>query len=200
MGYCPGSATVLYRYFRGVLRSAACLVSARGLIASVCKVSSPSHLRSHLIQGALAYSGLGASWTHAILLDFGGFGPPIGAVVVIWTAGGRLRTWVGQMVGWRIGGKWWARALGFPFLIISIGVLAGGPRDLTDVELRFIFLFAMAWGTVWGGGQEDLGWRGFMQPIRQDASSVLASSGIVVVTWAAWHLPMFLNATTTHGG
>ena len=156
------------------------------------------------IQGALAYSGMEASWTHSILIGFGGFGPPIGAAIVIWASGGSLRTWIGQMFKWRIGAKWWALALGVPFIILSLGVLlfvaVGGPIDLTGIESPFIYLFAMVWGTVWGGGQEDLGWRGFMLPVLQDSYSALVSSGIVGVAWAAWHLPLFLNATTTHGG
>ena len=156
------------------------------------------------IQGALAYSGMEASWTHSILIGFGGFGPPIGAAVVIWASGGSLRRWVGQMFRWRIGAKWWALALGVPLVILSLGVvlfvLAGGPIDFSTLESPFIYLFAMAWGTVWGGGQEDLGWRGFMLPILQDSYSALTSSAVVGVTWATWHLPLFLNATTTHGG
>jgi len=156
------------------------------------------------IQGALAYSGMEASWTHSILIGFSGFGPPIGAAVVIWASGGSLRTWIGQMFEWRIGAKWWALAIGLPFVVLSLGVFlfvaAGGPINLTEFESPFIYLFAMAWGTVWGGGQEDLGWRGFMLPILQDSYSALVSSAIVGVTWAAWHLPLFLNATTTHGG
>jgi membrane protease YdiL (CAAX protease family) len=156
------------------------------------------------IQGALAYSGMEASWTHSILIGFGGFGPPIGAAVVIWASGGSLRRWVGQMFKWRIGAKWWALVFGLPLIILSLGVLlfvlAGGPVDLTESESPLVYLFAMAWGTVWGGGQEDLGWRGFMLPILQDTYSALTSSAIVGVTWAAWHLPLFLNATTTHGG
>jgi membrane protease YdiL (CAAX protease family) len=156
------------------------------------------------VQGALAYSGLEASWIHSILIGFGGFGPPIGAAVVIRASGGSLRTWVGQMFEWRIGAKWWALAVGLPFVVLSLGVLlfvaAGGPIDLTEFESPLIYLFAMAWGTVWGGGQEDLGWRGFMLPILQESYSALVSSAIVGVTWAVWHLPLFLNATTTHGG
>jgi len=156
------------------------------------------------IQGALAYSGMEASWTHSILIGLGGFGPPMGAAVVVWASGGSLRTWVGQMFKWRIGARWWALALGLPLVILALGVLlfvsAGGPIDLAGLESPFIYLFAMAWGTVWGGGQEDLGWRGFMLPVLQDSYGALTSSVVVGVTWAAWHLPLFLNATTTHGG
>ena len=156
------------------------------------------------IQGALAYSEMEASWTHSILIGFGGFGPPVGAAVVIWASGGSLRTWVSQLFKWRIGATWWAIAVLLPFVVLAIGVglyvLGGGPVDLSSFESPFVYLFAMAWGTVWGGGQEDLGWRGFMLPVLQERYSALVSSLLVGAAWAAWHLPLFLNATTTHGG
>ncbi|WP_336001491.1 CPBP family intramembrane glutamic endopeptidase [Halorientalis halophila] len=156
------------------------------------------------IQGALAASGMEASWTHSLLIGLGGFGPPVGAAVVVWASGGSLRTWVGQMFKWRIGAKWWAIVFLLPFVVLvlisGLFVLGGGPIDLSSFESPFIYLFAMGWGTVLGGGQEDLGWRGFMLPVLQAKYSALASSVVVGVTWAGWHLPLFLNATTTHGG
>ena len=157
-----------------------------------------------VIQGALLASGLEASWTHSILIGFGGFGPPVGAAVVIWASDGSLRKWISQFFKWRIGAKWWVIALGLPFVILGFGValfvLFGGPIDLSSFESPAIYLFAMAWGTVWGGGQEDLGWRGFLLPALQERFSALVSSLFVGVAWAGWHLPLFLNATTTHGG
>jgi membrane protease YdiL (CAAX protease family) len=156
------------------------------------------------IQGALLASGLQASWTHSILIGFGGFGPPVGAAVVIWASEGSLRRWLSQFVKWRIGIEWWAIALLLPFAILGFGVvlfvLAGGPIDLSSFESPLIYLFAMTWGTIWGGGQEDLGWRGFMLPALQERFSALVSSLLVGVAWAGWHLPLFVNATTTHGG
>lgn len=157
-----------------------------------------------VIQGALLASGLEASWTHSILIGFGGFGPPVGAAVVIWASDGSLRKWISQFFKWRIGAKWWVVALGLPFVILGFGValfvLFGGPIDLSSFESPAIYVFAMAWGTVWGGGQEDLGWRGFLLPALQERFSALVSSLLVGVAWAGWHLPLFLNATTTHGG
>ena len=100
------------------------------------------------IQGALTYWGMEASWTHSILIGLGGFGPPIGAAVVVWAAGGSLRRWVDQMFKWRIGARWWALALALPLVILALGVLlfvsVGGPIDLTGLESPFIYLFAMA--------------------------------------------------------
>ena len=157
-----------------------------------------------VVQGALLASGLEASWTHSILIGFGGFGPPAGAALVIWASGGSLRRWLSQFLKWRIGLKWWAIALVLPLVILTLGVvlfvIGGGPIDLSSFESPLIYLFAMAWGTIWGGGQEELGWRGFMLPALQERFSALVSSLLVGVTWAGWHLPLFLNATTTHGG
>ncbi len=147
---------------------------------------------------------MGPSWTQSILIGFGGFGPPIGAAVVIHASGGDLRTWIGQFFHWRIGARWWAIALGLPLAILAAGsllfVALGGPVDLGSFPFVGIYFFALAWGTIWGGGQEDLGWRGFMLPLLQDRYSALVSSLVVGVAWAGWHLPLFLNATTTHGG
>jgi membrane protease YdiL (CAAX protease family) len=157
-----------------------------------------------VVQGIVRGLGLEASWTQSILIGFGGFGPPVAAAVVVWASGGSLRTWVGQMFKWRIGARWWLIALGLPFVVLLTGsaiyVAAGGPIDLSSFEPFWVYLFVLAWGTVWGGGQEDLGWRGFMLPLLQEKYSALVSSVFVGVAWAGWHLPLFLNATTTHGG
>lgn len=156
------------------------------------------------VQGVLVATGMEASWTQSILIGFGGFGPPIGAAVVVYASSGTLRPWLSQIVRWRIGARWWLAALGLPLAILAVGsglyVLAGGPVDFGSFPSPLIYLFVLAWGTVWGGGQEELGWRGFMLPILQDRYSALASSFGVGAAWAAWHLPLLLNTTTTHGG
>ncbi|MDS0222272.1 CPBP family intramembrane metalloprotease [Haloarcula sp. S1AR25-5A] len=156
-----------------------------------------------VVQGIVAAMGLEASWTQSILIGFGGFGPPVGAAVVIWASGGDLRKWIGQFFKWRIGVKWWVIVFGLPFVLLGSGVILfvalGGPIDLNSFPFPGIYLFVLVWGTIWGGGQEDLGWRGFMLPLLQDKYSALVSSLIVGVSWAAWHLPLFLNAATTQG-
>ena len=156
------------------------------------------------IQGLLAASGMGASWTLSILVGFGGFGPPVGAAVVVWASGGSLRSWVGQFFRWRIGGRWWAAALLVPLVVLALGsglyVALGGPVDIAALPFPGIYLFVMVWGTVWGGGQEELGWRGFMVPVLQEQYSALVTSLLVGLAWAGWHLPLFLNASTTHAG
>ena len=155
------------------------------------------------IQALLVAMDMEASWTVSILVGFGAFGPPIGAAVVIWAAGGDLRAWISQIFQWRVGAKWWAIAIGLPLLILAVGsglfVLFGGPVDLGSLPFVGIYLFVMAWGIVWGGGQEELGWRGSLLPVLQEKYSALTSSLIIGVAWAGWHLPLFLNANLEHG-
>ncbi len=43
------------------------------------------------------------------------------------------------------------------------------------------------------GGNEEIGWRGFMQPELQKRFSPLVAALIVSVFWSLWHLPLFLN-------
>ncbi|WP_247006068.1 type II CAAX endopeptidase family protein [Halorientalis litorea] len=156
------------------------------------------------IQAYLVVTGMGASWTLSILAGFGGFGPPVGAAVVVWASGGSLRAWFGQFLQWRVGAKWWLLALGLPLVILAAGsalfVFVGGPVDVSALPSPLIYLFVLAWGTIWGGGQEELGWRGFMLPLLQDRYSALVSSLLVGAAWTLWHLPLLLNANTTHGG
>lgn len=163
-----------------------------------------SYAFTWVVQAIVVATGLEASWTQSILIGFGGFGPPVGAAVVIRASGGDLRKWVGQFFHWRVGARWWVIALGLPFFLLGSGVVLfvvlGGPIDLRSFPFPGIYLFVLAWGTVWGGGQEDLGWRGFMLPLLQDRHSALVSSLVVGAAWAGWHLPLFLNTATTHGG
>lgn len=156
------------------------------------------------VQAVLVATGLEASWTLSVLVGFGGFGPPVGAAVVVWAGGGSLRTWVGQAFRWRIGRRWWLAALGLPLGLLAAGsalfALLGGPVRFDAFPFPGIYLFALAWGTVWGGGQEELGWRGFMLPLLQERYSALVASLLVGAAWAGWHLPLLLNTNTTHGG
>jgi uncharacterized protein len=43
------------------------------------------------------------------------------------------------------------------------------------------------------GGNEEIGWRGFMQPELQKRFSPLVAALIISVFWSLWHLPLFLN-------
>ncbi|RXK46754.1 CPBP family glutamic-type intramembrane protease [Halorientalis pallida] len=156
------------------------------------------------IQAALVAFGMTASWTLSILVGLGGFGPPVGAAVVVWASEGSLRAWLSQFLVCRIGVTWRAAALLLPPAVLAIGsalfVATGGPVEFGTIPFVGIYLFALAWGTVWGGGQEELGWRGFVVSLLQERDSAFVTSLLVGAAWALCHLPLLLNANTTHGG
>ncbi|WP_394121969.1 CPBP family intramembrane glutamic endopeptidase [Planococcus donghaensis] len=48
-----------------------------------------------------------------------------------------------------------------------------------------------------GGGLEELGWRGFLQPRLEKAAGYIFSVLIVGILWSIWHLPLWLIVGTT---
>lgn len=133
-----------------------------------------------------------------LLVIIGGFGPAIGAVVV--TAATEGRSGVGALLGrFRPRGHGGIRPLLLSLVIVGV-ILATIPVALaTGMRLDpagvaaglaslpvMIVLVALA-----GGGNEELGWRGFMLPRLQSALSPLASSIVLGLVWAVWHAPLW---------
>ncbi|WP_276256261.1 CPBP family intramembrane glutamic endopeptidase [Halomontanus rarus] len=144
------------------------------------------------------------SWTAAILIYVGSFGPPVSAAAVTWLRGDDVRVWARQITRWRVGWHWWIVALGLPVGIAAAvtGVLVGigGPVEFgqaipSPVLFVVIFLFALI---VSGGLNEEPGWRGFAQARLNDQYSALTASLIIGVVWAGWHLPYFFAPVTPH--
>ncbi|MFC7047067.1 CPBP family intramembrane glutamic endopeptidase [Halobacteriaceae archaeon GCM10025711] len=145
-----------------------------------------------------------ASWTSAILIYVGSFGPPVSAAAVTWLRGDDVRAWARQIGKWRVGWQWWLVALGLPVVaagLITVGILAvQGPVDLgralpAPTTFVGVFLFAMV---LSGGLNEEPGWRGFAQPRLNERYGALTASLLIGVVWAGWHLPYFVAPVTPH--
>lgn len=51
--------------------------------------------------------------------------------------------------------------------------------------------------TFVGGGNEELGWRGTMQPILEEKAAFPIATLITGIVWSIWHLPLwFIDGTT----
>ncbi|GAB3492978.1 CPBP family intramembrane glutamic endopeptidase [Nocardiopsis coralliicola] len=133
----------------------------------------------------------------------GSFGPMVGAVLVTLANHGpsgvgalfrRLSPFRGGLVPYLIG-----------FLVVAaIAASAAGPvllegagidqpalqAALATAPIQFLVI-ALA-----GGGNEELGWRGFAQPRLQGALPPLAANVVLGLIWAVWHAPVFHMAGT----
>lgn len=154
--------------------------------------------------GVLFRLGLPQSWTFSVLVGLGAYGPVVGAAFVVWASDGDLRAWVMQAFRWRVRPVWWLVALALPALVIvgatGVFVLLGGELVITGLETLVVYPFLLLYVLVIGGGQEELGWRGFAQPHLQGRYGAFTSALVIGVVWAAWHAPLFVLPGATQGG
>lgn len=52
----------------------------------------------------------------------------------------------------------------------------------------FLFLFPLM---IVGGGLEEVGWRGYLQPLLEKKFSLTMTSLIIGIIWGLWHLPLW---------
>lgn len=130
------------------------------------------------------------------LIMLGGFGPFVGALLALRLTGRSVRTWLRSNLRYRIRVRWYLLAVGLPLVLVVgssvVYVTAFGGSYAFD-ELVPVWVFGLGFVLTFflGGGQEELGWRGFAQPALQDGVSALAASLLVGVVWFVWHVPLF---------
>ncbi|MEZ3163429.1 type II CAAX endopeptidase family protein [Halorubrum sp. RMP-47] len=127
----------------------------------------------------------------------GGFGPALAAVAVRWAAGRTVRTWLATRLRWRVAPRWYAAALLVPVLIYGIGAAALVAAGATVRVDRFgwgvlAFLGGLPVATLVTGGNEEIGWRGFLLPRLQRRHGAFRASILVGLAWAGWHLPVYV--------
>ena len=124
----------------------------------------------------------------------GAFGPAVAGAVVVTATGGSARAWLRDMAVWRIPVGWWLAALALPLVIPVARVLVlvgiGEPLQFDQSLVRLpTFIIATVVAALIFGGQEELGWRGYLLPRLQQRVGPLAASLTLGALWAAWHLP-----------
>jgi len=135
----------------------------------------------------------------------GGFGPAVAAIAVA-RASGDLDALFARLRRARTARRWYLLALVLPPAAMGIAVLGyaavGGPlapERLPGAVLGYpLAVVALA---LVGGGQEEIGWRGYALPTLQATYGPLAASAVLGVVWAVWHAPLFLlgNAPSASG-
>ena len=75
--------------------------------------------------------------------------------------------------------------------LVSMVVPEGASPYLVG-SLYFVFLFVL------GGGQEEFGWRGYVQTPLQERLGIIPASLLIGVVWGVWHLPLWIMPGEAH--
>lgn len=66
-------------------------------------------------------------------------------------------------------------------------------------EMKWYYFILLIPADMFGGGFEELGWRGFLQPELEKKISSQIVPLILGAIWACWHIPLwFINGTTQY--
>lgn len=131
------------------------------------------------------------------------FFPPgvfLAALIVIAASQGRsgLRELGSRMIRWRVNWRWYAAALGIPLatalaavaLNLGLGAPVQSLSKLASLAMFPLLLPLRLINPVNGPLAEEPGWRGFALPHLQVSRSPLASTMILALLVALWHLPI----------
>lgn len=135
-----------------------------------------------------------------VAIAVGSFGPAIAAASLTWASGRSVRSWLVDVLDWRLPARWYLAAIGVPVLIYGVAtavlVAAGATLQFGKLGVGvLLFVSALPVATVLTGGNEELGWRGFLLPRLQRRHDALTASVLVGIAWAFWHLPVYLLPT-----
>lgn len=114
-----------------------------------------------------------------------------------------VRSRMASILPWRATPGWSVLGILFyPAMILAawgLASLVGAMVEYPGLWERPIFeklpLYALTFALVAlaQGGNEEPGWRGFLQPELQKRFSPLVAAVIVSLFWSLWHLPLYLN-------
>jgi membrane protease YdiL (CAAX protease family) len=131
------------------------------------------------------------------LIVLGASGPIVGTFYSIRTLEGKgafktfLKSFLSIKFGWKV---WITIILGFGgvnFIAWIIPEFLGEPRIPTLLPSIYIFPLYFLAMVFLGGGQEEIGWRGYILPILEKRFGLIIGSLILGIVWAVWHLPMW---------
>jgi len=133
----------------------------------------------------------------------GAFGPAVGAFVSLRTLNGKgaVASYIKSFLSFKFGWKVWI----WVFLVFGLSTFAswflpelfGKPR--LPMLLPNIYIFPVYWLLMvfLGGGQEEIGWRGYILAFLERRFGIFLGSGILGLVWACWHIPLWFIPGTS---
>lgn len=129
-----------------------------------------------------------------ILFFIGGFGPTIAALIVMESKDRNLKG-IHQYIKKSNKGSWKVLLI---FIILTFMTFFLPTRAFNPQIPLFMFPAMIAMLAFVGGGNEELGWRGLMQPILEKKFGFIAATLITATIWGIWHLPLWFIKGDPH--
>ena len=100
--------------------------------------------------------------------------------------------------------KWYAFAFFFLFIVSLLTYMIGKLFALETTDFIFtsdpIRLLSLFYTFLFVGGNEEFGWRGFLQKEMQKKYNPLVATFVIYLAWTLWHLPLHYNGFYSTGG
>ncbi|QFU88657.1 type II CAAX endopeptidase family protein [Amycolatopsis sp. YIM 10] len=136
------------------------------------------------------------SGTHPVFV-LAVYSPEFAALYVIWRKAGLrdVRDHLRRLTLWRMpAGWWWLLLLAMPAGKYLSALLNGTAGEFPFSPWHLVLLALIP--ALLLGPIEELGWRGYAQPMLQRRFNPLVTSLILGFFWGLWHLPAFLLSGT----
>lgn len=130
-------------------------------------------------------------------ISLGAFGPGVAGGAVTRLRGIHVRSWLVTTLDWRRRLRWYGLAVAVP-VASTVGIaaivfsIAEMPAANSLARLAPLVAFNLVLATLFTGGNEELGWRGFALPALQRRFSALTASLLLGGVWVVWHGPLFV--------
>jgi uncharacterized protein len=137
------------------------------------------------------------------VIILGAFGPAVGAFSCLrkFNGPGALRQYLRSMLDLKFGWKAWLIPPiilgGITWLAWILPELWGEPRLEMYLPSIWVFPPYLLIMTFLGGGQEELGWRGYILDPMEERYGPWLGNLMLGVVWALWHLPLFFVPGST---
>lgn len=132
-----------------------------------------------------------------ILMILGVFGPMMGAIISLQTINGKesIKKYFKSYLSLNFGWKAWLAIILFAVLCTFIPWIIpeffGEERLQTVLPSIYVLPLYIIFIMFLGGGQEELGWRGYIMPFLEKKFGLIIGSLMLGVIWAIWHIPLW---------
>ncbi|WP_165422824.1 CPBP family intramembrane glutamic endopeptidase [Ktedonosporobacter rubrisoli] len=163
----------------------------------------PSAIGPCLLAWAGAFLGLSALGLLIFLLTDGkdfsspaiiliGFTPSLAALAIasLWFGVRGIRSLLRPIGKWKVGWQWYALVLLGPLVLMFLAHIISSPLGIAQPQPWVVIpaLGSTLGPLIAGSLGEEIGWRGFAQPLLQKRYSMFWASIIIGILWSTWHL------------